>query len=74
MTTDAPARNRPREAKSGGLLKLAEVLAEIGVTRSTFYDWRAKRKAPRCHRLPNGELRVKRTELDRWLENLEEAA
>lgn len=56
------------------LLTLPEVLAEIGVTRSTFYDWRAKRKAPRCHRLPNGELRVRRAELDRWLRSLEDAA
>ncbi|NUT35256.1 MAG: helix-turn-helix domain-containing protein [Hamadaea sp.] len=56
------------------LMTLPEVLAEIGVTRSTFYDWRAKRKAPRCHRLPNGELRVHRAELDRWLRSLEDAA
>lgn len=74
MSTRTPTRNRPNEAKSADLLKLADVLAEIGITRSTFYDWRAKRKAPRCYRLPNGELRVTRAELDRWLESLEESA
>jgi len=74
MATATPTRNHRTEAKSSDLLKLAEVLDELNITRSTFYDWRAKRKAPRCHRLPNGELRVRRAELDRWLESLEEAA
>ena len=55
-------------------LSVAEVCAELGITRSTFYDWRAKRKAPRCFRLPNGELRIKRRDFDAWLTALEEAA
>lgn len=55
-------------------LTIAEVCAELNVSRSTFYDWRAKGKAPRCIKLPNGEIRVRRTELDRWLESCEEVA
>jgi excisionase family DNA binding protein len=55
-------------------LTLAEVCAELGISRSTFYDWRAKRKAPRCITLPNGSLRIRRTELDRWLNAREDAA
>ncbi|GAA0333137.1 helix-turn-helix domain-containing protein [Actinoallomurus spadix] len=55
-------------------LTLAEVCAELGISRSTFYEWRAKGKAPRCITLPNGSLRVRRTELDRWLEVREDAA
>jgi excisionase family DNA binding protein len=55
-------------------LTLAEVCAELGISRSTFYDWRAKRKAPRCIILPNGSLRIRRTELDRWLNAREDAA
>ncbi|KOU25758.1 excisionase, partial [Streptomyces sp. WM6368] len=34
---------------------------ELGVSRSPFYDWRQKRRAPRCIKLPNGDLRVRRT-------------
>jgi predicted DNA-binding transcriptional regulator AlpA len=42
--------------------------------RSTFYDWRAKGRAPRCIKLPNGEIRIRRTDFDTWLDSLEEAA
>ncbi|GAB3380684.1 helix-turn-helix transcriptional regulator [Amycolatopsis echigonensis] len=52
------------------LLTLAEVLEELGgVAVSTFYDWRAKGKAPRCVKLPNGDLRFRRADLDRWIES-----
>ncbi|GAA3254405.1 helix-turn-helix transcriptional regulator [Dactylosporangium siamense] len=62
-------------ARAGrGLLTIPDVCAELGVSRSTFYDWRAKRKAPPCVKLPNGDLRVRRAELDRWLESLEDVA
>jgi excisionase family DNA binding protein len=54
-------------------LTLAEVCDELGVARSTFNDWRAKGRAPRCIKLPNGSLRIRRAELDRWLESREEA-
>jgi predicted DNA-binding transcriptional regulator AlpA len=55
-------------------LTVAEVCAELGVARSTFYDWRAARKGPPCFRLPNGALRIRRSERDRWLESLQESA
>ncbi|GAB2553269.1 helix-turn-helix transcriptional regulator [Kribbella endophytica] len=55
-------------------LTIADVCSELGVARSTFYDWRAAKKAPRCFKLPNGELRVRRTDLDNWLDSLQEAA
>jgi hypothetical protein len=29
---------------------------------------RARGKAPRCIRLPNGQIRVRRADLDAWLE------
>ena len=51
------------------LLTLAEVCAELRIHRSTFYEWRAKGKAPRCIPLPNGSLRVRRSDLDRWLDS-----
>nr|WP_272956650.1 helix-turn-helix domain-containing protein [Kribbella solani] len=55
-------------------MTIAELCAELGVARSTFYDWRQARKAPRCIKLPNGELRIRRTDLENWLDSLQEAA
>lgn len=55
-------------------LTVAEFCGEMLIARSTFYDWRAKRRAPRCIRMPNGELRIRRAEYERWLETLEEKA
>jgi excisionase family DNA binding protein len=55
-------------------LTVAELCAELGISRSTFYEWRAKKRAPRCIKLPNGDLRIRRSELDRWLDAHEDAA
>lgn len=55
-------------------LTIAEICADLGISRRTFYEWRAKRKAPRCINLPNGSLRVRRAEYQRWLQDREEAA
>ena len=55
-------------------LTIAQFCHEQEIARSTFYDWRAKGKAPRCIKLPNGEIRIRRTEVDRWLDSLEEVA
>ena len=55
-------------------LTIPEVCRELKISRSTFYDWRAKRRAPRCITLPNGSLRVRRADLDRWLSAHEDAA
>jgi predicted DNA-binding transcriptional regulator AlpA len=54
-------------------LTIADVCAELGIARSTFYDWRAARKAPRCIKLPNGDIRIRRTDFDAWLRSLEDA-
>ncbi|MGL5826657.1 MAG: helix-turn-helix transcriptional regulator [Nocardioides sp.] len=53
-------------------LTVLDLCAELGVARSTFYDWRAKGAGPRSIKLPNGEIRVRRTDLDVWLTGLEE--
>ena len=63
----------PKPRKSDELLTIQEVIAELKVTRPTFYDWRAKKRAPRCFKLPNGELRVRRSVLEDWIANREEA-
>lgn len=53
--------------KNPAHLTVAAVCAELGISRSTFYDWRAARKAPRCIKLPNGSIRVRRSDLEHWL-------
>jgi excisionase family DNA binding protein len=55
-------------------LTVAEICDELNVAKSTFYDWRTKGRAPRCIRLPNGDLRIRRSELDRWIDAREDAA
>jgi predicted DNA-binding transcriptional regulator AlpA len=61
--------------KRAELLTVREVLEELGgISRRTFYRWRELRIAPRCIRLPNGELRVRRDELNDWLEQRAEGA
>lgn len=55
-------------------LTIAQVCEDLEISRRTFYEWRAKGRAPRCIKLPNGELRVRRIDLERWENSLEEAA
>ena len=64
------ARERAAE-----LLTVRQVVEELGgISRRTFYRWRELRTAPRCIRLPNGELRVRRDVLNAWLEQRAEGA
>ncbi|MFJ2632716.1 helix-turn-helix transcriptional regulator [Streptomyces sp. NPDC087422] len=53
-------------------LKLPEVLNEIGISRAAFYRMRARGKAPKTMKLPNGQIRVRRRDLDAWLSACEE--
>lgn len=65
MTTPITSRAR---------LTIPEVCAELKISRSTFYEWRTKGTAPKCSKLPNGEIRVRRDDLDKWWDSLEDAA
>ena len=56
------------------MLTIPEVIEEIGVPRATFYRWRQCKKGPKSIKLPNGAVRIRRSELSRWLETLEESA
>lgn len=57
------------------LLTLPEVLTELnGISRRTFYRWRELGKAPVCIQYPNDELRVRRSDLEAWLDSLREAS
>ncbi|WP_371527185.1 excisionase [Streptomyces sp. NBC_01283] len=44
------------------------------VSRRTFYRWRELGQAPNAFKLPNGELRIWRSDYNAWLRELEEAA
>ncbi|MEQ4208471.1 helix-turn-helix domain-containing protein [Actinopolymorpha sp. B9G3] len=55
-------------------LTIPEVCSELRISRSTFYHWRQVGKGPRCIKLPNGDVRVRRSDLDTWLETCTEAA
>lgn len=55
-------------------LTVAAFCAEIQISRSTFYDWVAKGRAPRCRKLPNGKLRIDRCDIDAWYDSCEVAA
>jgi predicted DNA-binding transcriptional regulator AlpA len=57
------------------LLTVREVLDVLhNVSRRTFYRWRELGIAPTCVRLPNGELRVYRRDLQEWIDRHREAA
>lgn len=55
-------------------LTVVEICKDLDISRRTFQQWRANGRAPRCLKLPNGEIRVSRTEYDRWLNTCEESA
>lgn len=64
----------PNRTPSPRMLTVDEILADLGdVSRRTFYEWRAKGTGPKCVKLPNGELRIRRAEYERWLAEREAA-
>jgi predicted DNA-binding transcriptional regulator AlpA len=65
-------RRRAAQREAGplpenALLTVGQLCAEQHISRSTFYDWRAKGTAPQCIVLPNGSLRAQRADLAQWL-------
>ncbi|UNS98984.1 helix-turn-helix domain-containing protein [Streptomyces tubbatahanensis] len=55
------------------LMTVPEVLEELGgVSRRTFYRWREVGRGPAAIKLPNGELRIWRSEFLAWLRTYEE--
>lgn len=65
---EAPGRQETNEMAASDWLLVDEVLAELRVTRSTWNKWRGRRVGPPMKRLPNGQLRIRRTDLDAWLD------
>ncbi|MET9654598.1 excisionase [Streptomyces sp. NPDC006460] len=56
-------------------MTVPQILAELGgVSRRTFCRWRELEQGPAAFKLPNGELRVWRSDFAAWLRGLEGAA
>ncbi|MFK0243537.1 helix-turn-helix transcriptional regulator [Amycolatopsis azurea] len=55
-------------------LTVAEFCAEMKISRRTFQQWRATGRGPSCLKLPNGDLRIRRSAYERFLDTCEEAA
>jgi excisionase family DNA binding protein len=51
-------------------LTVAEVCAELRVSRATLYRWLQTGRGPTSTKLPNGKLRVSRAALESWLTGL----
>ncbi|WP_149825959.1 helix-turn-helix transcriptional regulator [Streptomyces tailanensis] len=67
------AASRRRRSPADEWVPLSEALDEIGITRATYYRWRNRGYAPEVRRLPNGHLRMRRSVLDAFLNDLEVA-
>jgi len=68
QTTAQPTRTDQRI-----LLTLDQVLVELGgpdgpLPRSTWHDWQTKGTGPKVIKLPNGQIRVARDDLNVWLD------
>lgn len=74
MTAPAMSEKRANRRTASRHLTIADVCEELRISRSTFYEWRAKRKAPPCLKLPNGDLRILRNDFENWLASLREEA
>ena len=55
-------------------MSLKDVLAEIAISRSTMNRWRSEGRGPLCIKMPNGELRIRRSEFEAWLIELPKVA
>lgn len=60
--------------RSTDKLTVDEFCTDLRISRSTFYDWRKKGRAPRCIRIPNGALRIRRSDYENWLTDCEDNA
>ncbi len=72
MSAATVTRNRTGEGTPSRYITIEEICTELKISRSTFYEWKTKRKAPEGFRLPNGERRIRRIDYEAWLTSLEE--
>lgn len=67
------ARPTPTRPTSSNLMTLQDVYEELGIAKSTWNDWKNKGRTPKFFRLPNNQVRIRRADFEKWLEQLEEA-
>ena len=80
MTTPITSRSRrttktppvPGRASRQDFLTLADFLSALDVPKSTFFRWKAIGVAPKTYKLPNGQLRIRRTDFETWMASREE--
>lgn len=53
-----------------GWLTVADICADLDISRRTWQEWRADGRTPKCRRLPNNSLRISRTDYAAWLDLL----
>ncbi|MGH8931196.1 MAG: helix-turn-helix transcriptional regulator [Egibacteraceae bacterium] len=73
LTAIAPSA--PRGAQRRSWLSIEDFCEELGVPKSTAYKWScagtASGKFPRCRKLPNGSIRIRRDWFEEWLDGLD---
>ncbi|GAB6985271.1 hypothetical protein JCM10369A_17950 [Nocardioides pyridinolyticus] len=74
MDVRTNANNGPQQTPAEHLLTVPEIYARLGISRSTFYDWRQAHKAPPCLVLPNAQIRVREADFARWVNDHMETA
>lgn len=65
---------RRTEGRHDGLVTVEQFLELVGVSRRTFNRWREMGTAPQAIKLPNGQLRMRRGDVESWLSDHEESA
>lgn len=69
--TGRPTPTRPARSD---LMTLQDVYDELEISKSTWNDWKNKGRAPKHFKLPNGQVRIRRADFDKWLEQLAEVS
>lgn len=55
-------------------LTVTDILGDLGIPRRTWQRWRELGRTPEAIKLPNNELRIRRSVYEAWLATLEEPA
>jgi hypothetical protein len=71
-TVNSMTNKRKIDTGSYCWLSVQQVSAQLGISTSTFYKWRASQKGPRAKRLPNGDLRIREDWLNDFMNELPE--
>jgi predicted DNA-binding transcriptional regulator AlpA len=74
LTRDPSTTGRHGVESEGRWLSIRQIAADLGVSTSTAYKWSARGAPwfPRCIRLRNGDIRVRRDWYEAWLAELEQ--